>query len=82
MKVTMSALTKETLFSISCWNINVLEYRSHGVKCNKLHDGEVIETLKRSDCVGLIETHADQSTDISLETIDPSIKRHGNHPVA
>ena len=66
MKVTVSALTKETLFLISCWNINGLEYRNLGVKCNKLHDGEVIETLKRSDCVGLIETHAHQSTDISL----------------
>ena len=51
---------------ISTWNINGLEYKSHGIKSNKLHDLEVSEVLKHSDCIGLLETHADSNTDIYL----------------
>ena len=59
-----------------------MAYRSHGIKCNKLHDGEVIKAFKRSDREGLIETHADQSISLHLgilflEKIGLSIKRHG-----
>ncbi|MEW8543579.1 MAG: endonuclease/exonuclease/phosphatase family protein, partial [Candidatus Thiodiazotropha sp.] len=54
------------IFSISSWNINGLEYKSHGMKCNKLNDPEIINTLKSSDCIGLLETHADKTVDISL----------------
>ena len=53
-------------FSISCWNINGLEYKSHGIKYNKLYDPEVIECLKNYDCIGLLETHADKLVDISM----------------
>ena len=53
-------------FSISCWNINGLEYKSHGIKYNKLYDPEVIECLKNYDCTGLLETHADKLVDISM----------------
>ena len=56
----------ENCFSISTWNINGLEYKSHGVKINKLHDQEVCGILKQSDCIGLVETHADSKTDIDL----------------
>ena len=54
------------LFSITSWNINGLEHKSHGLKCNKLDDSEVINSLKSSDLIGLLETHADKSVDISL----------------
>ena len=52
--------------NISTWNINGLEYKSHGIKSNKLNDLEVSEVLKHSDCIGLLETHADSNTDIYL----------------
>ena len=50
----------------SCWNINGLECNSNGAKSNKLDDQEVINCLSNSDFVGLVETHADTITDISL----------------
>ena len=56
----------ESCINISTWNINGLEYKSHGLKSNKLHDQEVTEILKQSDCIGLLETHADSNTDICL----------------
>ena len=65
MMHTKRRLTNQ-LFSINTWNINGLEHKSHGMKCNKLHDPEVINVLKSSDCIGLLETHADKSVDISL----------------
>lgn len=55
-----------SIFSITSWNVNSLEYKSHGIKCNKLDDPEVINFLKTSDCIGLLETHADKTVDISL----------------
>lgn len=62
-------LTKSTkkFLTISCWNINGLEFKANGVKSNKLHDQEIINKLDKSDFVGLVETHADQTTDISLQ---------------
>ena len=45
---------------ITSWNVNGLEYKSHGIKCNKLGDPEVINFLKTSDCIGSIETHAEK----------------------
>ena len=36
------------------------------MKCNKLDDPEVINSLKTFDCIGLMETHADKNVDISL----------------
>ena len=65
MMHTKRRLTNQ-LFSINTWNINGLEHKSHGMKRNKLHDPEVIKVLKSSDCIGLSETHADKSVDISL----------------
>ena len=52
--------------SIASWNAHGLECRSHGKKCNKLDDSEVINSLKRIDCIGLLETHADKTVDITL----------------
>ena len=37
----------ESCLTISTWNINGLEYKSHGVKMNKLHDLEICEALKQ-----------------------------------
>ena len=54
------------LISITSWNINGLEHKSHGLKCNKLNDPEVVNSLNWSDLIGLLETHADKSVDISL----------------
>ena len=62
---TKRRLTNQ-IFSISTWNINGLEHKSHGMKCNKLQDPEVVNILNSSDCIGLLETHADKSVDISL----------------
>ncbi|MCG8032753.1 MAG: hypothetical protein JAZ03_11345 [Candidatus Thiodiazotropha taylori] len=53
--------------TVSCWNINGLECKINGVKANKLHDSEVINSLTGSDFIGLVETHADNTTDISLK---------------
>ena len=66
----------ESCISISTWNINGLEYKSHGVKSNKLNDNEIIETLKRSDCIGLLETHADSNTDIYLKPIKTQLSAY------
>ena len=55
--------------SISTWNTNDIEYKSHGVKCNNLNDPEVINlqsVLTSSNCIGLLETHVDKSVDIIL----------------
>ena len=65
MMQTKRRLSNQT-FSVKTWNINGLEYKSHGMKCNKLNDPEVIGMLKTSDCIGLLETHADKLVDISL----------------
>ena len=54
------------IFSLASWNINGLEYKSHGMKCNKLDDSEVVNSLQKFDCIGLMETHADKNVDISL----------------
>ena len=56
----------DNCLSISTWNINGLEYKSHGIKMNKLHDLEICEVLKQSECIGLLETHADSNTEICL----------------
>ena len=53
--------------TISSWNINGLEFKTNGVKNNTKHDPEVIHTLKKSDFIGLMETHANPETDISLQ---------------
>ena len=49
----MNGQRSNQLFSITSWNINGLEYKSHGLKCNKLDDPEVIDSLKSSDLIGL-----------------------------
>ena len=49
-----------------CWNINGLECKINGIKRNKLDDQDVIDSLSKSDFIGLVETHADSNTDISL----------------
>ena len=54
------------IFTIACWNVNGLEYKSHGIKCNKLDDPDVESSLNMLDCIGLMETHADKNVDISL----------------
>ena len=36
------------------------------MKCNKLDDPEVIKSLVRTDCIGLMETHADKAVDFTL----------------
>ena len=76
----------ENCFRISAWNINGLEYKSHGVKSNKLHDQEVCRILKQSDCIGLLETHAEtkqiliyQGTMFFVRT-DQRIEKLGNLP--
>lgn len=63
----MKTKFKDNVFSITSWNVNGLEYKSHGIKCNKLDDPEIINHLKTSDCIGLLETHADKNVDISLQ---------------
>ena len=62
----MKGRLSNQLISITSWNINGLEHKSHGLKCNKLNDPEVVNSLKWSDLIGLLETHADKSVDISL----------------
>ena len=52
--------------TISSWNINGLEFKAHGVKSNKLHDPEVMNILKKSDFIGLMEKYAEAATDTSL----------------
>ena len=64
-----------------------MEYRNYGFKGKKIDDPEIIDNLKKSDYLGLLETHPDQSTDISLpgftyfEKISGNIEFHGNHPM-
>ena len=53
--------------TISSWNINGLESKINGVKSNKIHDPEVINTINKYDLIGLMETHAGSETDISLQ---------------
>lgn len=57
----------KNLLSITSWNINGLESKINGIKSNKLHEQEVINCLNKSDIIGLVETHADSNTDISLQ---------------
>ena len=52
--------------SVACWNVHGLESRSHGMKCNKLDDPEVLKYLEGFDCIGLLETHADKAVDFTL----------------
>ena len=61
----MSSYNRKFL-TISSWNINGLESKINGVKSNKLHDPEVVDTLNKYDFIGLLETHAGSETDISL----------------
>lgn len=63
----MVYINSENLMAVSCWNINGLECKINGVKSNKLHDPEVISSIIKSDIIGLVETHADTTTDISLK---------------
>ena len=62
----MKAKFSNSILSIASWNVNGLEYKSHGMKCDKLDDPEVANSLKTLDCIGLMETHADKNVDISL----------------
>lgn len=62
----MNSITTCDAFALGTWNINSIEYKSHGTKCNKLHDPEVVNYLNTLDCIGLLETHASQNTDISM----------------
>ena len=52
--------------SIGAWNVNGLEYKNHGTKCNKLQDPDIMKYFEKLDCIGLLETHANQLIDISL----------------
>ena len=60
-------MSSESLLTISSWNVNGLECKINGVKSNKLYDQDVNDSLKRSDFIGLLETHADSDTDIALK---------------
>ena len=62
----MSSYNRKFL-TISSWNINGLESKINGVKSNKLHDPELVDTLNEYDFIGLMETHAGSETDISLQ---------------
>ena len=62
----MAHINSENLLTIS-WNINSLECKIYGIKSNKLHDQEIINCLNKSDFIGLVETHAEPSPDISLK---------------
>ena len=59
----------ENLLTISSLNINGLECKNNGIKSNKLYDQDVIDNLSKFDFIGLVETHADSNTDISLKGI-------------
>ena len=63
----MAHINSENLLTISSWNINGLECKINGIKSNKLYDQDVIDNLSKSDFIGLVETHADSNTDISLK---------------
>ena len=60
----MKAKFSNSILSIASWNVNGLDYKSHGMKCNMLDDSEVVYSLKTLDCIGLMETHADKNVDI------------------
>ena len=49
----MKAKFSHSILSIASWNVNGIEYKSHGMKCNKLDDPEVVNSLKTLDCIGL-----------------------------
>lgn len=57
----------ENFVTATCWNINGLECKINGIRSNKLHEEEVINCLNKSDFIGLVETHAQSSTEISLK---------------
>ena len=63
----MAHIISDNLLTISSWNINGLECKINGIKSNKLYDQDVIDTLNKSDFIGLVETHADSNTDIALK---------------
>ena len=63
----MAHINSENLLTISSWNINGFECKINGIKSNKLYDQDVIDNLSKSDFIGLVETHADSNTDISLK---------------
>ena len=39
---------------LSSWNINGLEFKTNGIKSNKIHDPEIINTPKKTDFIGLM----------------------------
>ena len=39
------------MLSINTWNTNGIEHKSHGTKCNKLHDADVINQLIDADVI-------------------------------
>ena len=51
----MKAKFSNSILSIASWNVNGLEYKSHGMKCNKLDYPEVVNSLKTLDCIRLME---------------------------
>ena len=61
----MAHINSENLLTISSWNINGLECKINGIKSNNLYDQDVIDSLNKSDFIGLVETHADSN--ISLK---------------
>ena len=63
----MAQINSENLLTISSWNINGLECKINGININKLCDQDVIDSLNKSDFIGLVETHADSNTDIALK---------------
>ena len=63
----MAHINFENLLTISSWYINGLECKIDGIKSNKLHDQEVFNCLNKSYFIGLVEAHAEPSTDISVK---------------
>ena len=51
----MVLMNSKKMLTISCWNINGLECKIYGIKRNKLVDQEVIDSLSKSDFIGLVE---------------------------
>lgn len=63
----MVKINNRIFLTITCWNVNGLEFKANRVKSNKLHDQDVTNELSKSDFIGLVETHAQSTTDTSLQ---------------
>ena len=43
--------------SIGAWNVNGLEYKSHGTKCNKLQDPDIMKYFEKLDPILIYISH-------------------------